>query len=300
MVHRTVFKDNVVTDGMRAERTIIKGRFLNGTIGYVLAKDLELYANTFLRPIQRLSYVQRTVLDTVIAQSPTTARLIKEETGLLNKSIMPALHRLQEAFLVYEDQVDADWERGWYDFATEWPDVYIEQSRWEPAAATVLTRFLKGYVFATLENIKDWSGLPVKKLQGLVAMMEKSGTVVPTEVEGLGEGWMLPENTSLGRREEKPSVFMLHKSDVLVRSSASELKRRFGIHEVLQYLLIDGQLLGAVLGHWRRRPYDVEDIVVDLPTRDRITRRDEILNAVRWGYGQPRTNILRYDGNNIS
>jgi hypothetical protein len=33
-----------------------------------------------------------------------TPQQIKEETGLLNQEIMPALHRLQEAFVVYEDR----------------------------------------------------------------------------------------------------------------------------------------------------------------------------------------------------
>jgi hypothetical protein len=33
-----------------------------------------------------------------------TIQQIKEDTGLLVKEITPVLHRLQEAFLVYEDQ----------------------------------------------------------------------------------------------------------------------------------------------------------------------------------------------------
>jgi hypothetical protein len=93
---------------------------------------------------------------------------------------------------------------------------------------------------------------------------------------------------------------MLHRSDLLVRSHKSDLKRRFGEHEVLQYLLIDGRFLGAVLGHWRIGPHDVDDIVVELPAGERSARRDEILRAVRWGYRPPGSAVLRYDGTPVS
>ena len=93
---------------------------------------------------------------------------------------------------------------------------------------------------------------------------------------------------------------MLHKSDILARSHASELKRRFGHREVLQYLLIDGAFQGAVLGHWRIGPHDVEDIAVELPAVERMNRREEILNAVSSGYRPPYSRILRYAGKEIS
>ena len=73
---------------------------------------------------------------------------------------------------------------------------------------------------------------------------------------------MRSQDTSLEPYELPPSVFMLHRSDFLTKSHTSELKRRFGGQEVLQYLLIDGMFGGAVLGHWRIGPHDVDDIVV--------------------------------------
>jgi hypothetical protein len=166
----------------------VKGRFLGGTIGYVLSRDLDTYANAFCRPLERLSDTQQTVLDTVALQGPVTPRLIKQETGLLNKTLMPALHRLQEAFVVYEDQVDEDWERGWYDFAAEWPDVMIDKGRSDPAAAEVLRRTVSALVLATEENLRDWSGWPAGKLAGVLSGLEGDGSIVPVSFEGTGEG----------------------------------------------------------------------------------------------------------------
>ena len=49
--------------------------------------------------------------------------------------------------------------------------------------------------------------------------------------------------------------------------------------EPLQYLLIDGEFHGASVGHFRNGPYDLNDIVCDLP--DAESRKDEIIDAVR-------------------
>ncbi|MHC4478199.1 MAG: hypothetical protein ACYTEL_21375, partial [Planctomycetota bacterium] len=217
MVHRTKFDDGIRTDSLRAQREIIKGRFLGGNIGYVLVNDFELYANAFCRPLSKLNETQRTVLNTVKHVGPITAQQVKEETGLLNKEIMPALHRLQKAFLVYEDQLDSDWERGWYEFKSEWSDI-----------AEVLLRFIKAHVFATFDQLKDWSRFPSKPLKSLICQMEESNTIVPLTVDGLGQGWLCGQDVSLKASKVLPCVFMLHKSDILVRSHISELKKRFG------------------------------------------------------------------------
>jgi hypothetical protein len=296
LVHRTAFDNGAVADGMRENRTIIKGRFLGGTVGYVLAEDLELYANAFRRQLSELSDMQQTVMNLLQYAGPLTPRQFKEETGFLNKQIMPALHRLQQAFLVYEDQVDSDWDRSWYDFATEWPEVNLDEGQWKSAAAEVLRRFLHAHVFATMEHLKDWSRFSSRPLKKLVDDVEGNNIIVPLKVEGLGEGWILAEDVSLKACTPQRSVFMLHKSDFLVRSHVSELKRRFGEYEVLQYLLIDGSFQGAVLGHWRIGPHDVDDIIVELPAAEIKGRCEEILKAVKWGYQPPRSNILNYDG----
>ena len=299
LIHRTHFDDSVLTEELRAERVIVKGRFLNGTVGYVLADDLAIYANAFCRPLTSFNEKQIIVFETVRALGPVTPNQIKDETGLRNKDIMPALHRLQKAFLVYEDQINTDWERSWYDFASEWPQVRIEDEQWMNAARQVLTRFLQGHVFATLEQIRDWAHFPVKRLKALLADMEKKNLIVPRSIQGLGDGWILDSDDYTETSKVTPSVFMLHKGDSLVRSHASELKRRFGEYETLQYLLIDGQFQGAVVGHWRIGPHDVEDIVVELPTETVKARRDEILNAVALGYYSPFSHILKYAGKDL-
>jgi hypothetical protein len=296
LVHRAVFNDCEVSADWRQTREIVKGRFLRGTIGYVFGDELELYANAFQRSLKSLSRNQELVYSTLSHVGPLTPRQIKEETGLLNKEIMPILHRLQQAFLVYEDQLDSDWERAWYIFSQEWPDLDIGPDRWESAAQQVLLRFLHVNVFASIEQVKDWSGWSLKEIDHLLQLLQANGKITACRIDGLGNGWMRTEDTCLDCGAPPSSVIMLHKADPLLRAHISELSRRFAGLEVLQYLLIDGDFRGAVCGHWRIGPHDVEDIVLDLPEGERTARKDEVMEAVAWRYHPPSHHIIRYCG----
>jgi hypothetical protein len=107
--HRATFNDQKLTDSWRANHTIIKGRFQRGLIGYIFQEDLEMYANAFVKPMTKFTERQADVWECVSQLGPVNKAVIKEETGLLMKHISPALTRLQEAFLVYEDQIDDNW-----------------------------------------------------------------------------------------------------------------------------------------------------------------------------------------------
>ena len=299
LVHRTLFDDRAAADRLRRRRELVKGRFQDGGVGYVFADDLELYANCFCRPLARRNEVQTSVLAALQSAGPLSARQLREETGLLAKQVMPALHRLQTAILVYEDQLDDDWERAWYDFGSEWPGVEIAPGRREAATREVLVRFVRAHVFATAQQVRDWSRLPsrdvARTLEGLVA----DGTLGVRDVAGLGTGYALTEDARLPAGAPERSVRVLHRGDYLVRSHQGELAARFAEREVLQYLLIDGRLQGAICGHWGFKPYDVDDIALDLPTRERSARRDEILAAVAGAYPEPRHRVLRYAGRRL-
>lgn len=293
---RTDFDDMRATDRLRRDRTLVKGRFQGGGIGYVLARDLGVYANAFCRPLVQPSEIQGRVLDAIRSAGPLTPRQLKEETGLLNKQIMPALQRLQTAFLVYEDQLDDDWERSWYDFGSEWPDLRVGEEHRESAVAEVLRRFLRAHVFATLEQIRDWSRIPARQIERALRDLEVRKLVQRCAVSGAGEGYRLAGDSAGSDGSPPQDVFILHRGDFLVRSHASELKRRFPGREVLQYLLVEGELLGAVCGHWGFHPYDVEDIALDLPSREVEALEREIIELVRVAYPEPRHRILRYAG----
>lgn len=291
---RTRFDDLRSADRLRARRTLVKARFQGGSIGYVHHRDLALYANAFARPLLRPNAAQRSVFEAICSAGPLTPRQLKEETGLLNKQVMPALHRLQQAFLVYEDQLDESWERAWYELAVEWPAVVLDDAHREREAAEVLRRALHALVFADAEQLRDWSGWPARRVAKLLARLEAEGSALPARVEGLGEGWS--SDAELPDARPEPGVAVLHKHDFLVRAHSSRLEQRFGSRDLLQYVLVDGELCGALRGHWRFAPYDVDDVSLELEPRESARRRAEILDRVREQYPPPRHAIRRYAG----
>lgn len=299
LVHRAAFDDKVVNDRLRAGRTIVKGRFMGGTVGYVYADELELYIAAYKKDIDRLTARQQRILDMLMHIGPLTCAQMKEETGFLVKEIMPDLHKLQEAFLVYEDQTDGDWDRGWYVFEREWEGVDINRYTKLEAVSRILLRFIYLNIFATTEGMKSWLRLPIRDINAAITVLEAKGAIIAATVDG-EDGWMLPGDTVLvecmRRPGPKPSVFVLHRSDFLVKSQEHLLKEKFAGLEVLQYILMDGEFQGAVLGHWRQGPHDVDDIALTLPVPERLARKREILDAVALFYSPPFSFIKKYDG----
>ena len=299
LVHRTTFDDGALADEMRGERELVKGRFLGSNIGYVLAADLRTYATAFRKPVIRMTPIQERILQALRYAGELSMRQLGEETGLKNKEIAPALHRLQQAFLVFEDQEDSSWARPWSLMEHAWPDLDLDALAREEATLEVIGRFLEGHVGATFEQLRDWSRLATRLLQQVLALGESAGALVTVETSGSSRIWMLPESQPATPAPTGPTVFMLHRSDPLVLAEQGALKQQYAGREVLQYLLVDGEFRGAVCGHWRIGPHDVDDIVLDLPASQCRTRKEAILAAAAEYYHPPKHHILRYTGKDI-
>ncbi len=295
LMHRCRGDDRELADGLRARQELLKGRFSGGRIGYVLAADFELYAAAFRRPLKSLSRLQERVLEVLGYHDGLSPRQLRQEMKIQHKQLMPVLHRLQEAFLVFEDQSDSGWDRLWSRLDSALPRVDLERRSWEEAAMTVIRRFLQAHVFATFQELRIWSGFTARGLAAVLTRLEEEGTP-PLRVDGLGEGWTCDGDRDLEPAPLEAGVFLLHRGDPLVLPHTAELKERFEGLEVLAYLLIDGELTGAVCGHWRIGPHDVEDIVLTLPEREWMRRKEEIVTEVARFYHPPGHHIRRYAG----
>jgi hypothetical protein len=296
LLHRVSGDDAALADELRGRRELVKGRFWGGQIGYVLSADMGLYARAYRRPLSRLNVVQEQVYQALWDDGALTPRQIKRRTGLLNRQVMPALHRLQQAFMVYEAQEDSDWERPWSIFSASWPDVGVLEDDADSAAREVLLRFVRSQVWVSLQMLRDGCQFAARRLLALVAALEDAGELRALAVRGMGEGWVLSSDAEMDASVPQKGVVMLHRADPLVRCRITELKERFDGRETLQYLLIDGDLRGAVCGHWRIGPHDVDDIALDLPNSEVRSRRVEIIAAVTGRYRQPESRVRAYAG----
>ena len=138
---RADFDDLVYNKSRQFRRELIKGRFAGGNLGWILPEDLELFAALYRKPLKNATMTQQMLLERIEMSGPYTIGQLKEESGLLVKEITPALHRLQEAFLIYEDQYDGEWDRGWYRFGEFFSDFSLDRYTKTEALKIVLRRF---------------------------------------------------------------------------------------------------------------------------------------------------------------
>lgn len=281
---RTAFDDLAFNRQRQLGRRLIKGRFAGGNLGWIVPEDLEVFAALYRKPLEHPNEIQLHILARIEREGPLTIQQIKQDTGLLVKEITPALHRLQEAFLLYEDQYDGEWDRGWYRFAEMFPDADLNRYSRQDALKIVLRRFAFRHVVFDVMMAKAFYRLPEKEIRAAVASLTEDGVLLP--VDG---GYMLTDDREIldaCRPEPLHFVYAIHRNDFLYKSNEPALKAWVaplteGLpydHEPLQYLLIDGEFRAACVGHFRNGPYDLNDIVCDLP--DAQARRDEILQAV--------------------
>lgn len=283
LTFRADFDDREFNREHQEMRELVKLRLAGGNLGWIVGEDIELFAALYRKPLKPDENARR-ILDLIRQLGPLNIQQIKEETGLLVKAITPALHKLQEAFLLYEDQYDGEWDRSWCRFEEMFPEVDLERYTRPEALKTVLKRFAYRHVVFDELMAKSYYKLPAKEIRTAIA--ELLAEDVLAETDG---GYMLMEDEAvLAGYVPEPMhfVYAMHRNDFLYKSNEHVLTEKFRRlhdaleydHEPLQYLLIDGEFHGAVVGHFRNGPYDLNDVVCDLP--DAEERREEILQAV--------------------
>ena len=242
------------------KRKLIKGRFSAGNIGWIVPVVIELFAALYRKPLTHPTEIQLQILELIEHEGPLNIQQIKEKTGLLVKEITPVLHRLQEAFLIYEDQYDGEWDRGWYRFKEIFPDVDTEKYTRIDALKIILQRFVYLLVWFDTAMAKSFYKIPEKEIKLAVAALQKDGILVPVDC-----GYIL-ENDIEVLNEYEPKlmnfVYAIHRNDFLYKANEQMLKVWIKPlvenleydHEPLQYLLIDGEFHGASVGTPVNRP----------------------------------------------
>ena len=294
LTYRADFNDIEYNRERQRTHALIKGRFTGGNLGWIMPEDLKVFAAAFIKPLDRLMPKQATLMELVEREGPLTIQQMKEETGMLVKEITPVLHRLQEAFLIYEDQYDGEWDRGWYKFADMFPDVDLAKYTRFDALKTLLQRFSYRHVCFDMKMAKSFYKLPEKEIKAAVSALADDGIFNETEY-----GFMLCEDMGmlqLFTADMPKSVFAMHRNDFLVKSNEHWLKERYthSYPDTLYYMMIDGEFRGAVVGKFRYTP-EVEDIILDLPDNEATELKEEILLATHSLCGKNNP-IKRYQG----
>lgn len=300
---RAAFDDMEFNRKRQLERQLVKGRFQGGNLGWIMEEDMELFVCMCRKPLENPTFVQTELLHIIEREGPLTIQLMKEMTGWRVKDITPVLHRLQEAFLIYEDQYDGEWDRGWYRFEEMFPNVNPEKYTRIEALKIMLQRFAYRLVWFDAAMVKSFYKLPVKDIKAAIAELVKediltewgSGYLLKADVEqitALAAKDVLADEAAPYGRKMKGKTLILHRNDILVKTQEHIIKEKYkSDYELLQLILIDGEIHGAVQGKFKYGPYIIEDVVVD---EGFTNRREEILEKVQEENEGSR--ILRFRG----
>jgi len=294
---RTTFNDRVYNGELRARRAIVKGRFMRGAIGYVAEQDLELFACAYHKDGVPSSDEQE-MLYLFRQEGPMNIGQIKGITGLRSKDIAAVLHKLQEKFLVFEDQIDSESDRGWFLFAGEFPTVDLHRLSRAEAISHILHRFVQAHGFFTLQMARSFYGFTLKDMQNALAGLCEDGRLISIDLQG-EQGYTRPEDEGLLRTPCEPitGIHVLHRSDFLVKSDEEYLKGRYKYEDFdeLHYILMDGCWQGAVVGRFRNGPFDIQDVVLEDPDQGQA-RKAEIIAAIARVYDLEASPIYRFCG----
>lgn len=297
LTYRADFNDIEYNRERQRERKLIKGRFCGGNLGWIEPEDLEIFACAFIKPLLKPTERQSVLLELIEHEGPMNIQQMKESTGMLVKEITPVLHRLQEAFLIYEDQNDGEWDRGWYKFTEMFPNVDLTKYSRIDALKILIKRFSYRNVIFDVNMAKSFYKLPMKEIKAAIESLVSEKILI--ESDG---GYLLKYDFDLlqSYSDEIPkAVYAMHRNDFLVKFNEHILKDKYmhSYPDTLYYLLIDGEFRGAAVGKFRYTP-KVEDIILDMRQEDAAARKDEVLQAVYvlCGANNP---IRRYQGEEI-
>ncbi len=296
LTFRASFNDIEYNRNRQFERILIKGRFGGGNIGWIEQNELELFSGLYKKPIEKPDKNQLLLLDLIENEGPMTIAVMKEMTGMLVRDITPVLHRLQEAFLIYEDQYDGGWDRGWYMFSEMFSDVDLNKYSRIESLKTVLVRYAERFVYFNSKMAKSFYRLPERDINAAIKALLADEIIIE-----YSEGYILKKSEKILNEDAgiiKKKVYVMHRNDVLVKSNEYWLKEKYNRNglDILQYILLDGKFCGAVLGHFKNGPYVIEDISLSLPYDEIIARKEEIIEAVYCVNDRNRSKIKLYNG----
>ena len=247
LTYRADFNDIEYNRERQRERELIKGRFCGGNLGWIVPEDLELFACAFIKPLLKPTPWQSAFLELIEHEGPMNIQQMKESTGMLVKEITPVLHRLQEAFLIYEDQNDGEWDRGWYKFTEMFPDADLMKYSRIDALKILIKRFSYRNVIFDMDMAKSFYKLPAKEIRAAVESLTSENILL--ESDG---AYLLKDDFDLLQSysgEVPKAVYAMHRNDFLVKSNEHVLKEKYrhAYSDTLYYLLIDGEFCGAAV-----------------------------------------------------
>jgi hypothetical protein len=281
----------VVGERVRRDGLVLKARFQHGNVGYVPTDEMPLFIAAF-RKAKTLGWDDEVVLETLQREGPLQKKDLGEMSGVKSKALSKALQNLQATFQVLEQQLETEWDNPWFAVDTERPEWLEGLPDAFEARLTVLSKFTRAHVFSSAQEVKDWSGFTGKEVSALLETLVERGQLEHAEVAGWGEHYL---SSDFEEVLLEPCVAVLDLGDPLVTAQTLYLKLDYPDRPILKYILIDGEICGAVEGRWGIKAFDIDDVHVPERARDGALKL-EIIEKIRRHFPLPDQRILKFAG----
>jgi hypothetical protein len=283
--------EKTVAERVRREGLAIKGRFQHGHIAYVPSDEMPLFIAAF-RKTKSFGWDEETVLETLQREGPLHKHDLGEVCGIKGKLLTAALQNLQATFQVFEQQLETEWDNPWCAISTEHPDWLEAVPEQFEARLEVVKRFTHSHVFSSAQEVKDWSGFPGKEVKEILETLLKRNDLIRANVTGWGEHFLTSDFQEVPLES---CVAILDSGDPLVTAQISYLKSDYPKMPILKYILIDGEICGAVEGRWGISAFDVDDVHVPKHAQ-KAALKLEIIEKLRRHFPLPAQRILKFAG----
>src|SRR5438445_1456765 len=268
---------------------ILEGRFLNGRVRYVRAKDVPLFLSAF--PRSPLTEFESKVLDVIREGDGTDVWAITSKVRAEREQVKEALDKLDyDVYVIRRFQGDGWTARNLY-VAFDPPHAKVAD-----AFETIVRRFLAAYGPVPFSGIREWGRFEWDELERLMDRLEEDGVVARILVTGKAESEMyvlaadLPALRKVAGKPGTDPMRVLSLLDPWTQALWAQVASRYGDGWFFP-LVKDGDLVGMA-EIWEMSGC-IEVREMDLASPDQLDEAIAALTHMMGFYAMRGVDVLR-------
>src|SRR2546427_4866245 len=268
---------------------ILEGRFLNGRVRYVRAKDVPLFLSAF--PRSPLTEFESKVLDVIRESDGTDLWAITSKVRAEREQVKEALDKLDyDVYVIRRFQGDGWTARNLY-VAFDPPHAKVAD-----AFETIVRRFLAAYGPVPFSGIREWARFEWDDLERLMDRLEEDGVVMRILVTGKAESEMyvlaaaLPALRKVAGKPGADPMRVLSLLDPWTQALWAQVASRYGDGWFFP-LVKDGDLVGMA-EIWEMSGC-IEVREMDLASPDQLDEAIAALTRMMGFYAMRGVDVLR-------
>jgi len=247
----------------RTEGDILHGRFMDGSVCYVRARDAKIYLDAYRS--EPLTKAEGSILDRITAAGGTDIMSLTRETELPSQKVKDVMDKLDRNMYVVRKFVDRE---SWSTF-----NRYIalemehDPEKRQESRMQVLFRVLRAHGPMPARSLAYAAGFTIREVKEIMSRLISTSEVTEFSVEGGSKEGMLIFTDELAALRSQPAepasgVRILTLYDPIVQHHRVELRRRFG--DAWYYPIFDGPRCVGMMEMWEMSGcIDIREVILE-------------------------------------